>query len=563
MTLSKAAHAERRERAPRAQRLTMVSDLVAALAAQLERENRITWPAPKYRRRYVDFARDILGIDPWSKQREILEAVARFERVAVKSGHRVSKSNTASIIALCDYCSIEDVRVIMSAPTARQVDEILWLEIQKRSGQSGRCVACIAADPHGHRISTPCPHSAVIEGKIGSLARTGLRSTTDYRQVFGFTAREGNAVTGLAAANMTFIFDEAPGIPQSIFDANEGNRAGGARIVLFGNPTENSGEFYEAFHSKQYDEKTNPRGYVTLTVSSEQSPNITGERQIKGLADADWVAERKAEWGETSPQYIVRVRGEFAKQEEGRIFSVGAITAAEQRWVQTEAKGRLYIGLDPASATGTGDESVFCTRRGLKVLAFQAHRGLNADAHIVNLLGLIAEHKVPREMPVVVFDREGSVGAELYGSLRAYLANQKVPPFQLVAIRASDRAIRKPQTYDRMRDELAYNLEVWLRDGGALPEHAKLSGEMHEMRWASQASGRLKVTPKDEVKKALGRSPDHYDALALSCWEPLSLRDDVPTSTAAITRREVAQLRHDPQTGMPDPYAGWDDPSRR
>ena len=123
----------------------------------------------------------------------------------------------------------------------------------------------------------------------------------------------------------------------------------------------------------------------------------------------------------------------------------------------------------------------------------------------------------------MVLDREGSVGAAVYGTFKAYLA--KYPKaFELVAIRASDRALRQPEIYDRMRDALTANLEHWVRDGGAFFTDPMLKKELHVHVWKQQANGRLKVTPKLDVKKEIGRSPDRYDALALSVWEPLSLR---------------------------------------
>src|SRR6185295_13195738 len=95
--------------------------------------------------------------------------------------------------------------------------------------------------------------------------------------------------------------------------------------------------------------------------------------------------------------------------------------------------------------------------------------------------------------------------------------------------------------YDRVRDELTANLEKWLRDGGSLPEDVKLAGELHEPEWEIAINGRNKVTRKTELKKALGRSPDRYDAVALSAWEPASVRaaesddadDDAPSGAAS------------------------------
>lgn len=561
MTLSKAQLVEQLA-APGGRRggpkQTIGGDLLVLFRRQLAHTTGITWPAPQYRRQYVRFAREILGIEPWSEQRRILEACSEYDRVAVKSGHRVGKSQSAAIIALCDYCAIEEMRVVMSSGTARQVDEVLWRAIGMLHERSGRCVVCKAEDPDGISIPRPCPHSAVIDGTVPMLARTGLRSPkgSGYRQIFGFSAKEGGKITGVAGAEMRFVFDEAAAIPDEIYDANEGNRAGGAWIVLFGNPIKNKGHFREAFRTIDYHR---------ITVSSERSPNITGERVIKGLATEEWIEERKREWGEHSPLYITKVKGEFAENAEGRIFPPDAITAAEERWHSTPAEGRLWIGFDPAGTTETGDESVYCVRRGLKVLGFWAFRGLNPDARLAHLLSLLMEHRKPNEQAAVNIDREGAVGAETWGTFRAYLATQSAPPFVLSGIRASEKARRQPKVYDRVRDELAANLVGWFREGGAIPEDLRLAADLGELSWSQNHRGLEKLTPKDDIRKELGRSPDRYDALALACWEPLSLREQpqggakVPTPPKAPAD-PYAYRDHQARSarGVVDPYAHYD-----
>lgn len=513
-------------------RRTFDADLREALLLELEHATRVRFPSPKYRQDPVGFFRDILGIEPWARQIELLEAVRDHPRVAAKSGHKIGKSSAAAGIALWYYCSFDDARVVMTSTTSRQVDEILWRELRMMRARGGRCLACKAADPDGMVITRPCPHSSLIEGDQGVLARTGLKSA-DFREVVGFTARESEAVAGISGRNLLYIADEASGIPDEIYEAIEGNRAGGARIVLLGNPTRNEGEFFEASESKAH-------LYRVITISSEESPNVVaGEVLIPGLATRDWIEEKKLEWGQDSPLYKVRVKGEHALHEDGKIFSIHAISAAEQRWYETPETGRLFVGLDPAGPSGSGDETVFAPRRGLKVLDLQAHRGLNDEAHLVHLLALLIKHKLPRETPVVVLDREGSIGSSLLGLLRNYV-DDNPGAFELVSVRASDRAVRKPQIYDRVRDELCANLEAWLRDGGALPEDVKLAKELHALEWHTQLTGRLKVTPKDEVRKMLGRSPDRYDATTLSVWEPLSLQEPSGGGPSSSTEDESA-----------------------
>lgn len=545
MTTSTAREIEQREELPRA--TTFAETIGRAFVLQLERSTRVRFPSPKYRVDPVAFCHEVLGFEPWSRQVELLEAVRDHMRVAVCSGHKTGKSTSFAALALWYYCSFEDARVVMTSTTSRQVDQILWRELRMLRARSGRCIECKRADPTGLLIRRPCPHSARIEGEQGELARTGLKSD-DFREVVGFTSRETEAVAGISGRNVLYLCDEASGIPDEIFEAIEGNRAGGARIVLAGNGTRNSGELYEAFNAKS-------AFYRTLRISSEETPNVVqGRDVVPGLAARAWIEEKQREWGENSPLYRVRVKGEHATYEEGKIFSLHAITQAEQRWHVTPDTGRLFVGLDPAGEQGTGDESAFSARRGLKHLMLRVMLGLNDDQHLVQLLTIVNELKLPRETPVVVIDREGSIGARLFGRLQAFV-EQNPGRFELHSVKASARAMRQADVYDRARDELAANLSAWMRDGGAILEDAKLAGELHALEWKQDIRGRLKLTPKDVIKKLIGRSPDRYDSLALSVWEPLSLQDGAVDDSA----HAIAATEHEPDqyaATVFDPYGG-------
>lgn len=530
-----------KRRAPRL-RVTMAGDLRQQLLTELQFATRIRFPSPHYQANPVAFFREVLGVEPWSRQVELLHAVRDHKRVAVCSGHKVSKSHSCAGIALWFYCSFDDARVVMTSTTSRQVDEILWRELRMMRSRAGRCVACKIEDSTGILIPKPCPHSTIIDGEQGELARTGLKSA-DFRQIVGFTAKEPEAVAGISGRNLLYIIDEASGVSDEIFHAIEGNRAGGARVLMTSNGTRNEGEFFEAFHAKA-------AYYYCMRVSSEETPNvIEGREVVPGLATREWIDEKRAEWGEDSPLYRVRVKGEHATLEEAKIFSLHMIAESEQRWASTDDAGRLYVGLDPAGEAGTGDESAFCVRRGFKVIELRTTRGLDDDAHLMQLLAIIAQHKLPRETPVVVLDRDGPIGASLFGTLRQF-TDTAPHAFELVAVRPSDKATREPKSYDMTRDELAANLLGWMREGGAIVEDTKLEVELHSMEWREHVRGKLKLIPKKDVRKLIGRSPDRFDALSLAVWEPLSMRPEMQPQSPQAQAREQAE----PQRAL-DPYA--------
>lgn len=510
--------------------LTFAGSTADAMDDLLEMLSSIRWPTDTYQRNPVLFFQEILGVDPWSKQIEILEALRDYPRVAVKSGHKVSKSHTISGASLWIYSSWTDARVVLTSTTARQVDEILWLEIRKLRARGGRCLACkVAMHKMAENTSMyeaeieyprPCKHSALIDGDMGDQARTGLKSA-DFRSITGFTAREAEAVAGISGNRLWYFPDEASGIPQVIFDAIDGNRAGGARIGLFGNPTRNEGEFYDAFHTKSAEVVS--QGYHCITVSSKQTPNVVlnQDEYIPGLANPSWIREKEEEWGSESILFKVRIEGEFAEHEEGKIFPIHLIHESERLWPEAQAMGRLQIGLDPAGDSGEGDESFFTAIRGMKQIKGVGMRGLNEDSHLVHLLSFIKELKVPREVPLVMLDREGKIGYDLYVHLENWLSqpdNKGV--FELVTVRASDSAMRDPLIYHLVRDELAASLYQWFKDGGAIMEDTKLEKELHLMEWRTMLKGgRQKLFPeKRDVRKLLGRSCDRFDSLALAVW---------------------------------------------
>ena len=504
----------------------------SAVALSIANIDRIAWPSERYREDPCGFAEDVLGVTPWIRQREVLEAlIPERARVACASGQKTGKSTGAAIAALWFYCSFADARVVLTSTTSRQVDQILWRELRMRV----------------LRAKKP------IDGRLAQLARSGLRSD-DFREVHGFTAKEPEAVQGISGTNVLYIVDEASGVPDPIFEALEGNRAGGARILLIGNPTRTEGTFFDAFHDSA-------DFYSLHHISSEQTPNVLeGERVIPGLAEREFIEEKRKEWGVDSPLYKVRILGEFVLSEDGKIISLHSIAEAEGRWHDIEAEGRLHLGLDPAGPGDGGDETCIAVRRGRKVTRLYTWRGLSEEAHLAHVLGVISKHSARREPPAIVtVDREGPIGSRVFGLLRAYADNHP-HTFEVCGLRSSDAASREPHIYDRARDELWAWLAKWLRgteedgsDGGAIPEDTKLARELHAPEWKPNLSGKLKVTPKKDLRKALGRSPDRADAVALAVWEPAVARPREAPATAPSPPTPYERV--EPQRGI-DPYAG-------
>lgn len=530
----------------------MSSDLAESLLVVAHTATALQWPSLRYRKDPVAFCRDVLGFEPWAKQVEILESVRDHPLTSVKSGHRIGKSSVAAAIALWFYSSFEEARVVCTAPGTRQVEGILWREIRRLHGRAPKLDGSAGQKPATGLVSDDSDAGVTNEGLV-----------TGFREVRGYTAKDVEAITGTAGANLLFIMDEASGVADAIYEGLEGNRAGWSespgvmvRMLLIGNPTRTRGEFYDSHeHPKK------KLVYNRITVSSRETPNaVNGTVEIPGLATREWIAQMEAKYGKDSAFVKVRVDGEFPIGEDGKAFSIDLIHRSEERWHDEEGAGPLYIGIDPAGENGTGDDTCMSARRGNKQLALRTWIGLSEALHGMHLLDLIEELRADdREKAIVILDSEGPVGTKVARHL-AKIAAKRNATFELHQVRASWRAIREPITFGTVRDELAHNLGRWMRDGGAILEDEMLEAELHALEW-ERVSGKSKITPKKKIRSEIGRSPDRYDALALSVWEPSSAskrshaaEDDDDEEDDDLDDRGLVDERIDPYGGRIDPY---------
>ena len=73
---------------------------------------------------------------------------------------------------------------------------------------------------------------------------------------------------------------------------------------------------------------------------------------------------------------------------------------------------------------------------------------------------------------------------------------------------------------------LFYAGQRWLRDATlgsqiSIPDDKELIKELSEIRYNYSSERKIKIEPKEEMKKRLGKSPDKADALALAFFPAL------------------------------------------
>jgi hypothetical protein len=76
--------------------------------------------------------------------------------------------------------------------------------------------------------------------------------------------------------------------------------------------------------------------------------------------------------------------------------------------------------------------------------------------------------------------------------------------------------------YNNKRSEMWDSVRIWLDDGGSLPNNTDMKTDLCVPTYKFDASNRLQLESKDDIKKRGGRSPDLGDALALTFAFPVA-----------------------------------------
>lgn len=303
----------------------------------------------------------ILGWKAWSKQREIAAAVnAALQgsgpaRIAVRSGNGTGKTALAARLMLWAVRCFPEIVVVTTAPTARQVDQLLWKE--------ARAAYHTALEPL---------HGTLYDGQ----ARWELGPR---RYAIGLSPEHSRpeSFQGFHAARILFIVDEASGVPPAHWEAIKGSAlAGNAVIFAIGNPTRLNGEFYDAFNR-------NPEHWKTFHISVLDTPNLTNkEPPVPGLATPEAVEVARNDWGESSALFQVRILGNFPKLGEHSLISLDWVEASQARYavpVPPHVPGtarrpfRIGIGVDVARE-GPG-ETVIAIMRNRRLLRLETFHG--------------------------------------------------------------------------------------------------------------------------------------------------------------------------------------------
>lgn len=445
----------------------------------------------------VAWAIERAGVEPWSKQRQIMESVRDHRRVAVHSCHGVGKTHIAAHVAgwFLDVHPPGEAFVLTTAPSAPQVKAILWREINRmheRAGLAGR--------------------TNLTEWYINNKLVAFGRKPSDYND---------SAFQGIHDRWVLVIMDEACGVPTNLWVAAEAvtTNANG-RILAIGNPDSNDGEFAK---------KCRPdTTWKTIHIGYDSTPNFTGETVSPGLAEqlisVDWVEDMRQQWGEDSALFQSKVLGQFPTEGSDPYRTVPSGWALACQNLQLPEGEPVEAGIDVGAG---GDRTVVFERRGAVAGRHVEFRDADPMASVARIAQTLVEWGVQRAK----IDTIG-VGWGLAGRLRE-LSSRHNPTgdtshdCEIVGVNFAEKS-SNPRRFINRRAEVWWNvgrensrLKLW--DLTSLTDDviAELSAPRYQI---VDSTGKVKIESKPEVIKRLGRSPDLADAVLLAFYEGVTAK---------------------------------------
>lgn len=434
----------------------------------------------------VRWGQEVLKSHYWSKQIEIINAVFDHRRVSVKACHSSTKTFTASDIALAFLLLRFPAKVITTAPTFHQVQNLLWSEIRSKWNE----------------------HLAHEMVDVECLM-TKIEIDPDWFMI-GLSPRLAVNMTGFHGPNVLIVVDEAPGVSEDIIEGLETLMASGsAHMLKIGNPVDSSGHFYEDFRSPQVH---------TISIGYEDTPNFVDLQEdpdpidinlpeyIKQeLIQPEWVEGRKKAWGEESPLFQSRCGGDFPDYSGGVIPLRLCEESIAREVVPT---GDMVLGVDVGAG---GDLTAYARRQG-QVIHDVTTQSTPDPAMITQRIMQMHE----RDHYRMVFIDSGGIGWHVESRLREL----GIPA---TGVNASTGANDK-EHYVLRRDELWAGMLDWLKEGGKLPDDMDLVADLTAPKWVPESANRFKVEKKEDTKKRLKHSPDMGDGANLSLIMPKKQR---------------------------------------
>ena len=425
------------------------------------------------------FVTEAISVTPSSQQAEALSTFIQHKRHTIRSGHGTGKDAFASWIVLWFLTCFPYPKIMCTAPTARQLNDILWAELSKWTRQS------VLADEFVIQSDKIFHKDAPKEWWARAVTASVKASAED----------QAETLAGLHADNMLFVCDEASGIPDPVYIPLEGAMTQeNNRVLLIGNMTRNTGYFYDSHY-----DPIQAKLWNRIHWDSRKSSNV----------HPDMIEYFRTKYGEDSNTFRIRVCGEPPLNDEMSLIPLHwAQQCVDNDMPEHEDDARI-IGVDVARY-GI-DSSIILPRVGNIIKPWDEYKEMNTNI----LSQLCKEEFISFEADRIGIDEIG-VGGPVLDWLQLNGLRGKA-----IGVNVANKSFQ-PEKFYRLRDELWWRVrEKCMRAQYSFPSGKlgqTLCDELSSIRFDDGEDGKgiVKIESKKAMKVRNVMSPNIADALCIS-----------------------------------------------
>lgn len=408
---------------------------------------------------------------------------------AVASGRGVGKSALVAWLIHWFITTRIGGSAIVSANTENQLSKVTWGELAKWT--------TLLINSHWWEISATALKPATW---LTELVERDLKKGTRYWGTEGKLWSEENP-DGYAGPHnhdgMLVIFDEASGIPKSIWSVAEGyfTEPIQSRFWLaFSNPRRNDGAFFECFHVAQ--------DFWSTDQIDARTVEDTDRAQYEKII---------AQHGADSYEAKVEVYGEFPSEGDDEFIPHHLVNGAMAREIIDDPTAPKILGVDPAR--GGSDYMTIWLRQGRKARRIERIQGADTMENVGHIIDAIVAHN-----PALVCIDEGGLGAGIVDRLK----EQKYR--QVRGVNFGWKA-KNRRAYANKRAEIWGDMKEWL-SSGSLENDKRVKADLTGPKRKPTSDGSIQLESKKDMKARGLPSPDDGDALALTFAFPVAHRED-------------------------------------
>ena len=444
---------------------------------------------PVYRKEPILYFKEILMFNPDDWQGETADDIANNRFVSVRSGQGVGKTALEAAVALWFLTCFPFARVVCTAPTRQQLNDVLWAEISKWQSKS------------------------IILKRILKWTKTKIY-VRKYEERWFATARTATKpenMQGFHEDYMLFIVDEASGVADAIMAAIIGTLSGEYnKLFMCGNPTKTSGVFFDSHNKDRAD-------FKSRKVSCLNSPR-TSKENIEML---------KRKYGEDSDVYRVRVEGEFPRGESDAFISLEAAEFAAKDVDINPVGDTLTIGVDVARFGD--DETKMYGGIGGKVVGERHHHKKDTMVTAGTVLAFTRElyETYPDVIRIRIRVDDTGVGGGVTDRLNEVVAEEGLL-YEIIPINNGESSLDEHygnlgmEMWAYIKDLLDQNLSnfiIGLPGVLQLDDDDDLISQFSTRKWFMTSKGKMMLESKKDMKKRGLKSPDRADAFVLTFGE--------------------------------------------